>query len=90
MAYIEYVYATLVDEEALEKALDDDQALSQDQHDGVDPGAPSMEYGEESELGQKGKGEQNEVHEQRYQRQRQQAAEEQRVVSRVTQEIVDA
>ena len=51
MAYIEHIYATLVDKEALEKALDDDQALSQDQHDGVEPGTPSMEDSEKSELG---------------------------------------
>lgn len=49
-----------------------------------------MEDGEKSELGQKGKGEQNQVYEKRYQRQRQQPAEEQRVVSRVAQEVVDA
>lgn len=49
-----------------------------------------MEDGEKGELGQKRKGEKNQVDEERYQRQRQQPAEEQGVVSRVTQEVVDA
>lgn len=89
-SYVKHVHSGFVDEEALKETLDHHQTFSQDQHHGVDPGAPSVEDGQKSELGKERKSEENEVHEKRYDRERQQSAEEERVELPVSEEVPDA
>ncbi len=87
---IEHIHPALVHEEALEQALDDDQPLAEDKHDRVNPRAPAMEEGEEGKLRQKSEGEEKKVHEEGYDGQGQQPADEQRIEIFVAEEVVDA
>ena len=63
--YIEDIHTTLIDEEALEETLDDHKSFSQDQNDGIDPSAPSVEDGQEGVLRQKSKSEEDKIDEER-------------------------
>ena len=51
-SYIEYVDATFVNKESLEKTLDDDQALAEDQDGRIQPRTPPLEYVQERKLRQ--------------------------------------
>ena len=60
--HIKSIDTALIDEEALEKALDDDQSFAEDEDDGVHPRAPSVKDCKEQELREKGEGEEDEVY----------------------------
>lgn len=72
--HIKNVNTAFVDEKPFEKTLDDDQALTQSQDHRIDPSSPAMKDGEKGVLWQKSKGEENEVDEKGYERQRQESA----------------
>jgi len=88
--YVEHIDPALVDKEALKQALDDDQALAENQHHGVHPGAPAMEDEKKGKLRQECEGEKNEVHQEGDDGQGQQAADEQGMELPMASEVVDA
>lgn len=69
--YVKHIDTGLVNEKAFKEPLDDDETLAEDEDSRVDDGAgPAVEDDEKGQLGEEGKGEEEEVDEQGDYRQR--------------------
>lgn len=56
------IHATFIDKETFKKSLNDDQALAEDEHDGIHPRTAAMEYRQKSVLRKESENKEQEIY----------------------------